>query len=291
MAYDPKWDFDLDEELNYIHPIPKGDKGNGKRIQQDIFKDIVKMSNEMYLARTRELVNAISESDFEKVRRILQEGGVDANVKYKYNRVVYTRPLNEYLFNTRNRGGADIDIVRLFIENGADVNAYGRRSYPLFLTNDTRILRLLLDNGADPYVEDIDGDGLLSLKSYSGNESVVRFLVEYGVDQNVQDTFGNTALMKYAQSNNVEIIRFLLEHGANPELENNRGETAYDLARNDEVKRLLEPRSLRFGSRVNVRKSKKSKKNVKKSIKKKSVKKNKKSVKKGIKKSIRMKRK
>lgn len=56
----------------------------------------------------------------------------------------------------------------------------------------------------------------VSARFRSGHERVVRRLLEYGADVDKQDTEGRTALMAAAFMDHAQIVRILLENGASP---------------------------------------------------------------------------
>ncbi|KAI4212250.1 MAG: hypothetical protein LQ351_004962, partial [Letrouitia transgressa] len=77
------------------------------------------------------------------------------------------------------------------------------------------IVRLLLDNGADVNAQCGQSTALIEASFY-GHESIVRLLLEKGADINVQGGFNYTALQAalYSSSERENIIRLLLENGA-----------------------------------------------------------------------------
>ena len=57
------------------------------------------------------------------------------------------------------------------------------------------IVRMLLDNGADPTIPNNKGDTPLHAASLSGNKEILRILIDSGADINAQDNDGLTPLM------------------------------------------------------------------------------------------------
>jgi ankyrin repeat protein len=60
---------------------------------------------------------------------------------------------------------------------------------------------------------------------------VARLLLENGAEPNVQDASGTTALMEAVSSGHNELIEALISHRADPALQDREGHTAADLAR------------------------------------------------------------
>ena len=58
----------------------------------------------------------------------------------------------------------------------------------------------------------------------------VKLLLEYGACPNVQDIMGCTPLHRICGSGGVECVKLLLEYGACPNIRNNIGQTPIDIA-------------------------------------------------------------
>lgn len=131
----------------------------------------------------------------------------------------------------------DTELVRLFIQNGADVNedCMPDRS-PLTLAllnlqydNDLTMLKFLLKNGAETNEEFDFGDGILTTNlniSISMNHPIAaEMLLDYGADPNFIDYKGRTPLM-YGVLTGRDIAETLLRHGADPDIGDGNGRTA-----------------------------------------------------------------
>lgn len=106
------------------------------------------------------------------------------------------------------------DIVKLLIENGADVNALSHDATPLMVSiNDESITRLLLNAGADPNISSSNGTTALQLASRGGYYVTAKMLIESGA--NVNSSNGcNTPLLAALQGRHAEIAELLLDSGA-----------------------------------------------------------------------------
>ena len=70
----------------------------------------------------------------------------------------------------------------------------------------------------------------------NGHTQVVRMLIEKGADPNIQDIIGWTALMKAAHKGNVEIAQILINNGADLNLKNIDGHTALYIAERVDIR-------------------------------------------------------
>jgi uncharacterized protein len=112
----------------------------------------------------------------------------------------------------------NIDIVRLLIELGAEVNDEDRIMYedeiPLSLAcsqGNFEIAKLLLDSGAIADIPKTDPEYLnpLMCAVTSGNFDIVKLLVKRGADVDVIRDAGNSALSIAIQCQHQEIVAYL----------------------------------------------------------------------------------
>ncbi|KAL9076029.1 MAG: hypothetical protein Q9157_003808 [Trypethelium eluteriae] len=139
------------------------------------------------------------------------------------------------------------DLVELLLSRGAEVNCEASSDYTLFIAaqDDSSILRLLLEKGADP--DTCTNAGLTPLMSAARNSCVhaVRMLLEHNatldleVSRNDQDNPGWTAMSFAVESGHVDIVRLLGDAGAN--LNHRTGEGLHPIhqAREGETLRAL----------------------------------------------------
>ncbi len=90
-----------------------------------------------------------------------------------------------------------------------------------------KIVKLLLENGANPKVGKKDLDGPLHYAAMYGQVEAAKLLVLHGANVNAKGSYGRTALI-YAASdgNSPELVKFLLDHGASVNAKNQSGENA-----------------------------------------------------------------
>ena len=142
---------------------------------------------------------------------------------------------------------ANVDAMRLLIENKADVNAKNAAGATALMaaasTGNPQAVGMLLEKGADPNVKTKRNETALADAATAGVEETVKLLLDRGAEVNVQDIRGYSPLLYAAGSDAMPagIVKMLLAKGADGKAEAD-GETARMLAakRGDtEVARLL----------------------------------------------------
>jgi ankyrin repeat protein len=170
------------------------------------------------------LVSAVKNGDYNNVNLLIEtiktliEAGEDVNEK--------ERPL----VLAAEKG--NIDIVKLLLEHGADVNGteskYG--SAPLHFAAQKGyldVVKLLLDYGADINQLNDQGTTPLHFAAEGGNIDIVKLLLEEGAeDINDTNDHGNTPLNFAAINGHIDVVKLLVESGANVNGENNHGVTS-----------------------------------------------------------------
>lgn len=100
------------------------------------------------------------------------------------------------------------------------VNAFGIGGCPILLRaagrGHTEVVKVLLDNGADPNLRsNWTGCGTaLSAAARNGHTRIVKMLLNKGADVNYAEPFAREPLYAAVYSNNVETVKILLERGA-----------------------------------------------------------------------------
>lgn len=104
------------------------------------------------------------------------------------------------------------------------IHAVERRSTPA-------ILRLLLENGADPDQRRSDGTPVLVVAARRRDAAGVEALLRAGANMNISDRRGRTALMHAAELGSDGIVAMLLVSGADPGIVDDAGVTALQIAK------------------------------------------------------------
>ncbi len=136
--------------------------------------------------------------------------GADVNIKNIYN---YT-PLMHAVKNIK-----DIKLVKLLIDEGADVNvidetgmtALGYSVYSYEDNNSIAITRLLLNSGAKVNRKNAQATSALMHAVKSGNYNSAKLLLVVGADINTKNAAGKTAI-NYAYK--PEVVQLLIDRGA-----------------------------------------------------------------------------
>jgi len=125
----------------------------------------------------------------------------------------------------------NIDAVKRFISQGADVNAKIQGGItPLLCASKLPIVEMLVSWGAHINARSQGGRTLLHLACRNGHKDVAEFLIRKGADVNQRDLGGMTALWLAAGHGHVEIAEILIANGADVTAKDNRGRTPLDRA-------------------------------------------------------------
>jgi ankyrin repeat protein len=124
-------------------------------------------------------------------------------------------------------GEQRVEVVRILISARAQINPTGKflLSPLMHAVDNLEIVKLLIANGADVNQKNVRGATALMAAAIDGIPSVVRYLLEQGAEVNAKDTDGTTALMcaegrraYFDASDKEEIIQVLrkAQAGATP---------------------------------------------------------------------------
>ncbi|KRT78753.1 Ankyrin repeat-containing protein, partial [Oryctes borbonicus] len=178
-----------------------------------------------------DIVKATQYGAFARVRELVDAG---YNVNQRDSETVTL--LHWAAINNRK------DIMRFFIDRGAEVDAVGGELNATPLHWATRqghldAVVILMNAGADPTLRDAEGCSCIHLAAQFGHTALVAYFVVRGVSPDLVDRSGMTPLMWSCwKVCNLDPTRLLLTLGANPSLtDSTQGNTALHwaiLARN-----------------------------------------------------------
>ena len=150
---------------------------------------------------------AAREGNLKEVRRQLA-WGVNANKRHFFTR-------DTLLIEAADNG--HMDVVKLLIENGADVNLKGEAWYgPLHAAaakGHIEVVKILLENGAD--VNIFHQNKPLHYTAMNGHIEVARILLAHGADINAKGTDEAAPLHTAVSNNRLAMLKWLLSQGAN----------------------------------------------------------------------------
>eukprot|EP00756_Hemistasia_phaeocysticola_P060802 Hpha_TRINITY_DN4336_c0_g1::TRINITY_DN4336_c0_g1_i1::g.49991::m.49991/K21440/ANKRD50; ankyrin repeat domain-containing protein 50 len=132
----------------------------------------------------------------------------------------------------------EVDVLRLLIDNGADVNGADEAGCTPCITaageGKTYMLRLLIDRGADVNKADNDGRTPCIAATARDKRAALKLLIERGADVNRADNKGRTpcitAVAGSRESRSTDTLRLLIENGADVNAADKEGHTPCYLA-------------------------------------------------------------
>ena len=128
-----------------------------------------------------------------------------------------------------------VEIVKMLIEHGADVNAMnsGTAGYTaLFIASNhghLDVTRTLLEAGANPKTR-CNGCPTLVVSAHNGHVEIVRMLLQSGADPNCSDRGGCSGLYMACLRGHTDVISLLLSRGASVNMQTNEGATGLAIA-------------------------------------------------------------
>ncbi|MCB9014368.1 MAG: ankyrin repeat domain-containing protein [Lentimicrobiaceae bacterium] len=127
----------------------------------------------------------------------------------------------------------NVELLQLYLKTHSDPNCVfsnGKTGLFYAIVFDQFVIsEFLLKNGADPNFLSGAHSTLIWAVKYRRSR-ILRLLIEYGADVNKSDGKRNTPLIYAAEFDNPEICKILIDRGANPLHENLKGKKASDFA-------------------------------------------------------------
>jgi ankyrin repeat protein len=117
-----------------------------------------------------------------------------------------------------DHGGADVELGESCHQITPLMAACNVENYSL--------VELLLQRGAQPNAQSVDGKTALIQMAKLGNLNLVRLLLQWGANPSIYDEQAKNALMYACSENRIEIVRFLLQHIDNNNNNNNAQEAS-----------------------------------------------------------------
>lgn len=138
----------------------------------------------------------------------------------------------------------NIDEIRQAIYSGVSFktkNNSGQTAIVFYCMskNNGKVIRLLLDNGANPNEKSKTGTPVLSLAIKFCNIDAVNELLRYSPNVNATDKYGATPLMYAVKLNLYDVADKLIANGANIDAVDNRGKSVIDYAIDDKMLKII----------------------------------------------------
>ena len=128
----------------------------------------------------------------------------------------------------------DIKLIKHLIQLGADMNAIDKHGdTPLTFavsTGDIKFIKHLTQLGADVNKRDELGNTPLTCAVSAGDIKLIKHLIQLGADMNTIDSRGNTPLINAISARYTDLIKHLLKLGADVNISGSLGDTALMLA-------------------------------------------------------------
>jgi len=164
---------------------------------------------------------AIINNDLDKVKKYVSGNNINCSliVNEEPMGVRYPPPLLLAALK------GNIDLVRFFLDNGADINKKTAS----------------------------DRESVLHLVLYAprNKSAIVKYLINKGVDINAVNLWQRTALFSAVEDKpEVDVITLLLENGANPNILDNGKRAALDVAKSNQIKDLLKKYGAKTGREI-----------------------------------------
>jgi ankyrin repeat protein len=142
-------------------------------------------------------------------------------------------------------------ITELLVKMNADIklaNIYGDTPFhKAAQLGEIKILELLLKHRASIWGKNIKGESPLAKAVSAGQIETVKFLIKNMSGVNTPDIRGDTPLHKAAIKGDKNMVKLLLDNGADAGVKNKENLKPADLAKNTEIRKMIESKDPSFG--------------------------------------------
>jgi len=146
----------------------------------------------------------------------------------------------------------NFELVKLFVEEGADVNAPTEHGMsPLHCAaggGQEELVRYLISKGANLHAKNQSGATPFRDAAKGNHIAAMKVLLEAGAKIEETDCVGDTALIGCAGGGKLEAVQWLLDHGANIRAKDKNGKTALDWAKANKHAKIVELLQQRLGN-------------------------------------------
>ncbi len=198
----------------------------------------------MFADEVMDAITAVSQNDSNALQKLL-DGGLDPNLTGVEN-------YQASLLNIACRNNS-IEMVKLLLANGADVNIKGHGDYAPIMwaaesAKTTEIMELLIAEGAD--INPIAQDGVNALikaifgvLSDNGSLAAITLLIDKGMDVNYaiddEGAPGYNALMFAVRWGKIEVVKYLISVDADVNAKAGSGDTPLSIAVEEEFAEII----------------------------------------------------
>ena len=215
-----------------------------KKIVLSILVVFILSIQAMFADEVIDAITAVSQNDSNALQKLL-DSGLDPNLTGVEN-------YQASLLSIACRNNS-IEMVKLLLANGADVNIKGHGDYTSLMwaaesAKTTEIMELLIEKGAD--INPIAQDGVNALikaifgvLSDSGSLAAVKLLIEKRMDVNYaiddEGAPGYTALMFAVRWGKIEVVKYLISVDANVNAKAGSGDTPLSIAAEEKFAEII----------------------------------------------------
>jgi hypothetical protein len=130
----------------------------------------------------------------------------------------------------KRREVSDTDSQIILIKNESQQAAVIEQMFKGIHENNIQLLEDILSryHGIKDTGRDSEGNSLLSAAACVGNSRILRLLLMQGFDPNMSNLNGDTPLHFAMKQRNFNVVDILVQHGANESIQNNQGLTPWE---------------------------------------------------------------